>query len=71
MADISIGRISATTQAEVAHILQKGINYETKPPNDNWIKNVLLVSHLEDAPDPNSFQACSEEIRTASYSENP
>ncbi|MBU1677242.1 MAG: hypothetical protein KKD86_00055, partial [Bacteroidetes bacterium] len=42
MADISIGRISATTQAEVAHILQKGINYETKPPNDNWIKNVLL-----------------------------
>ncbi|MBU2506762.1 MAG: T9SS type A sorting domain-containing protein [Bacteroidetes bacterium] len=71
IADISIGRISATTQAEVAHILQKGINYETNPPNDNWIKNVLLVSHLEDAPDPNSFQACSEEIRTASYSENP
>ncbi len=66
--EISIGRISVTTETELEHIFYKGLIYESTPPNDNWIKNVLLISHHENPTYFASFQSLSEKIRTASYS---
>jgi|GEM_PF-1177975 len=67
--EVAIGRISAISVAEVQHIINKGIKYETIPPVDNWVRNTLLVAHKEGAP--GKYQGCKEEIRTYDYFHNP
>jgi hypothetical protein len=64
---LAIGRFPADSENEVIHMIDKSIKYESDPPSGNWTENVLLVSHKENAPNAESFQACSETIRTANY----
>lgn len=65
-ADVSIGRFSISSLSELENIVNKTINYEKKPPINNWVEKSLLIAHMENAP--GKYQGCKEEIRTATYS---
>jgi len=64
-ADVGIGRISANTEAELTHQLNKIITYEQIPPDGFWVENVILCAHEEGAP--GKYMGCKEEIREYGY----
>jgi hypothetical protein len=64
-AEIPIGRFSISNLTELENMVNKSINYEKKPPLNNWTKKSLLIAHKQDAP--SKYQGCKESIRTASY----
>lgn len=68
-AEIAIGRFSAISSAEVLHVSEKNIRYETTPPISNWVRKALLVANWQNAP--GKYQGCKEEIRTYPYSDPP
>jgi hypothetical protein len=65
-AEVSIGRFSISSLTELENMVDKTINYEKKPPINNWVEKSLLIAHMENAP--GKYQGCKEEIRTATYS---
>ena len=64
-ADLGLGRISANTDAELTHQLDKILTYEQNPPDGAWVENVILCAHEEGAP--GKYTGCKEEIREYSY----
>ncbi len=64
-ADLGLGRISANTDAELTHQLNKILTYEQTPPDGFWIENVILCAHEEGAP--GKYTGCKEEIREYGY----
>ena len=68
--EIAIGRISATVEDEVDHVVSKIISYELDPPKSNWVEKAVLVAHKQGAP--GKYQGCKEEIRTyVNYNPTP
>lgn len=68
-ADIAVGRFCINDTIELCNIISKTINYENLTPEDTWVTKNLLVAHQQDAPA--KYQACCEEIRTATYDNMP
>lgn len=64
-ADICIGRFSTNDLSEFTNMVNKTISYEKNARGNG--NEVLLVAHQEGAPNSNSFQGCSEIIRTRNY----
>lgn len=65
-AEVAIGRFSVSDNDELKNMQTKTINYEKKPPINDWVERSLLIAHKQDAP--GKYQGCKENIRTASYS---
>ncbi|MFH2141756.1 MAG: C25 family cysteine peptidase [Bacteroidota bacterium] len=65
--EVLVGRFSVKNTTELQNMIDKSINYETNPPQNNWLEKCLLIAHQEYAP--GNYQQCKEEIRTATYSE--
>ncbi len=65
-AEVAIGRFSISNLSELENMVNKTINYEKKPPVNNWLKKSLLIAHMENAP--GKYQECKEQIRTETYS---
>ena len=68
-ADLAIGRFCINNTTDLYNIISKTINYENLTPEDTWITKNLLVAHKQNAP--KKYQACCEEIRTATYDNMP
>ena len=68
-ADLAIGRFRINDTTELHNIISKTINYENLTPSDKWVTKNLLVAHQQNAPE--KYQACCEEIRTATYNNMP
>jgi hypothetical protein len=60
-ADIAVGRLSVTTTAQATAQVSKILAYEKNPPLDEWLTDIILVAHREDAP--GKYVACKEYIR--------
>jgi hypothetical protein len=59
--DISVGRLSVKTTADLTNQINKILKYEHDPPQDNWLSKLSLVAHKEGAP--GKYVGCCEEIR--------
>lgn len=59
-ADLAIGRFSVESEADLVHLVDKTIRYESTYSSSN---NVLLVAHAEGADQ--NFQGCCEQIYNA------
>ncbi|MBQ2787691.1 MAG: hypothetical protein IJF00_07025 [Bacteroidaceae bacterium] len=68
-ADLAFGRFPVLDVNDLEAIVRKTIEYENYTTNDTWLTKNLLISHQEGAP--SKYQACSEEIRTATYNSAP
>lgn len=67
--EVAIGRFAITSTSQLETMIEKTINYETEPVMNSWVRECLLIAHKEDAP--YKYQLCSEQIRTATYSDSP
>jgi hypothetical protein len=67
-AELAIGRFSVNSSEDLAHIIQKTINYENNPPLGNWLEKSLLIAHKQQAP--YVYQGCKERVRTAENTED-
>jgi len=64
-ADIAIGRFCVKNATQVDNMVNKSITFESSPPAGDWLTKSLLIANWELAP--GKYQACKEEIRTASF----
>lgn len=60
-ADVAVGRLSATTSAQVENQVAKILTYEKEPPLDDWLTKTILAAHRENAP--GKYVECKEYIR--------
>ena len=72
-ADLSIGRFPVNDIEDLKSMVNKTIDYENLTPKDTWVTKNLLIAHKEknDSNKIIKYQACCEEIRTASYKNAP
>ncbi|MFQ6103234.1 MAG: C25 family cysteine peptidase [Candidatus Glassbacteria bacterium] len=61
-ADIAVGRLSVTSSSDAENQVSKILAYEKNPPLDDWLTDITLVAHREDAP--GKYVECKENIRT-------
>lgn len=67
-ADVAIGRLSVTSDAQLQQQIDKILEYAQSPPAGIWANRAVLMAHREGAP--GKYQGCLEEIRTATYSDS-
>lgn len=66
LADLAIGRITFNNTAELAHQVDKIMNYLKSPSaSSNWAEKNILCAHSEQYP--GKYTECCEEIRTRDY----
>jgi hypothetical protein len=61
-ADIAVGRLAVRYSYQAENQVAKILAYEKAPPLDDWLTEIILVAHKEDAP--GKYVECKEYIRT-------
>lgn len=69
LAEVSVGRILATTPEAASLHIGKIISYERGENAAAWRKNMLLIAHEEQFP--GKYTACQESVRTRAYRGGP
>ncbi len=67
-ADVGLGRLSVTSDAQLQQQVDKILDYAKSPPAGSWVNRAILMAHKEAAP--GKYQGCCEDIRTATYSDS-
>jgi hypothetical protein len=68
-ADVTLGRLSVTSSSQTDDQVEKILAYEKNPPLDDWLTDVILLAHREDAP--GKYVACKEFIRNSIIPQPP
>ncbi|MCP4711813.1 MAG: DUF1565 domain-containing protein [Planctomycetes bacterium] len=63
-ADVAIGRLSVNNTAELTQIVNKTLAYAKNPPIGTWVNRTILAAY-----DQWNYINCSEDIRTAAYTD--
>ncbi len=66
--EVYVGRLSVDDEADCASQVERILDYEDHMPLlAQWLDDVTLIAHKEDAPD--KYEGCQEEVRTYPYSQ--
>ncbi len=68
-ADVALGRLAVNNTSQAEDQVAKILAYEKNPPLDEWLNDVILVAHSEDAP--LKYVQCKENIRTTIIPQPP